>query len=275
MVRANVDPSFEYERSQGRFDDISLDLAGQVYLDRLDSELHLRLHPDGIPDRVLPVDVSSYEDETLTFRPHLDGMLVFPLSDFVGYYDGIVLSNYLVRLRPVTSLPIHFADPRLEEALQEILGLGEAPVTVGQLSAMEELRLDGLGITDLRGLENARRLKLLSITNNELTNLEPLRDLTIDQLFVTGNPIAASGSEIALEVVRLSRSELEPSFPLGVVGTSSLDLYVRWETEVGGLYRVEVSQDLKDWTIRSHVVPAFKESILYGLTEPFVRVSRR
>jgi hypothetical protein len=101
----DLDTAFEFEITQARFDEISMDLAGRIYIDRQSPELHLRLHPNGAPDRTLPMDVSpyDYQDETTTFRPHLDGMLVFNLSGF-SYYGGMILSNYIARLRPVGSV---------------------------------------------------------------------------------------------------------------------------------------------------------------------------
>ncbi len=270
----NLDRSFRFENSLGRFQSISIDVEGRIYISRQNPALHLRLLPNGTPDRALPVGLSPFEGVTTVLRPHLDGMLV--LANFTSY-DGVERPNSIARIRPVASKPVRFADARLEDALQDILDLGEAPVTVGTLSTVEELRLDGLGITDLRGLENARGLKLLSITDNLVTDLEPLRDLAIEQLFASGNPLVASRRpEISLNVKRLDQVQtpLDPALP-ALTPYSSSGVYARWETEEGALYRMEVSRDLKQWTVSTHTLRGDGTTMTYGLASPYLRVRRR
>ena len=59
--------------------------------------------------------------------------------------------------------------------------------------------------------------------------------------------------------------------------SSPLDLYLRWEAEPGAVYRIEVSSHLEHWTVHSHALSSLfhTNKFMFGLTEPYFRMSRR
>jgi hypothetical protein len=153
---------------------------------------------------VLPV--TSRDWIVQSTERHLDGLL---LASDINAYDDVPIINQFARMRRIDGVPIPFADARLEAALRAVLDLGQAAVTVGALSSVRKLNLDGLGISDLRGLENASQLTSLSIKDNEITDFTPLENLTIASLLTEGNPTISEGPTETLSLQLNESSELD------------------------------------------------------------------
>ncbi len=221
----NWDHSFAFDSAIG-FVSATMDLQGRVYVSRF-RDAWLRLTPAGDWDRFFPFGVSQ-ERYTTDAMPHLDGMLVGRFSD--PFYSG---RGALVRYRPVEEVPVVFADGQLEAALQRQLGLGNAPVTLGNLAVVERLDLAGQGIVDLRGLENAHGLRWLSIRDNPVQDLRPLRDLV--------------GLEHVDADEGLSEVGNGPRPQLRVGRDRFSGVFLQWDGEPGALYLLEESLDLRRW----------------------------
>ncbi|MGY8686997.1 MAG: hypothetical protein ACKVHP_04575, partial [Verrucomicrobiales bacterium] len=203
---------------------------------------HIRpLDPNGVIQR--SISIQPYAYGYLSYTPHLDGMLVSGIESI----DGIPTPNRIARLRQIDALPIIFADERLETALQEALNLGDAPVTVSDLARVTELRLDDHSITDLRGLENARNLKILSINNNRVSNLTPLRELPLTEFSASNNRITDITGFTDLDVLFLNGNPIAKTSNLAIQPTPSGKVTISWPTETGQTYRLEESRDLQNW----------------------------
>ena len=225
----DIDPSLEVSLPSGTRG-IGIDSGERVYVSTFDQVI--RLHPNGVLDRELPIGNES--GSLPASRPHEDGVLLY---GGIGSFDGVPISNQLIRLRPIDSHPIKFADLNLESALQLALGLGAEPVTVGDLASVTSLNLDGAGITDLRGLENARQLETLSLNDNLITDFTPLDALKITSLVVENNPIDTPPniSQLRMQLSEGNRVTLD------------------WASDDGRVYFLEASYDLQSWQLVRNV----------------------
>jgi Leucine-rich repeat (LRR) protein len=193
MIRhdGTIDPSFSYSSDSPALSSVAADRLGTVYgmSSGGTGRQHFRLAPDGSDESEIEItNHESPEGVIVAYTPHLDGMLITGASTrAIHGFDGLPVRNNIVRLRAWDQVPIVLADPKLGAALQKKLGLGREPVTVEMVKKLTELRLDNLGITDLRGLENAGQLQALSINNNHITDLTPLQDLPLMILSATNN----------------------------------------------------------------------------------------
>jgi tRNA A-37 threonylcarbamoyl transferase component Bud32 len=71
-----------------------------------------------------------------------------------------------------------FRDMQLEDAARKALGLSpDEALDPARLATLTRLDASRGGITDLRGLERAKRLEHLNLSGNPLTNIEPLAQL--------------------------------------------------------------------------------------------------
>lgn len=80
--------------------------------------------------------------------------------------------------------PVIFADPALEKAIKEYLGITDRDISIGEARSIETLELSGKGksqedtITDLTGLEEFTGLTVLYLDENRISDLDALSGLT-------------------------------------------------------------------------------------------------
>jgi Leucine-rich repeat (LRR) protein len=93
-----------------------------------------------------------------------------------------VLIGYDVEVTLDTQKPkgllTEFADPNLEAAVREALGISEGPLFVEDLEQLYTLNASGREIKDLSGLEYCVNLMSLVLEYNEITDLGPLTTLS-------------------------------------------------------------------------------------------------
>ena len=104
----------------------------------------------------------------------------------VHVWDGwVALNSSNARLLIITN--VAFADPNLEAAVRDRLGIPSDPLTIADLAGLTWLDAGGRGLTDLSGLEAAVNLDWLRLADNRgiqsfepLTYLSALRTLIVD-----------------------------------------------------------------------------------------------
>ncbi len=99
-----------------------------------------------------------------------------------GSYRVLVWNAYgLTNSRTVqlyVATQVAFADPQLEQAVREALGIPDDPLTLDDLATLTGLDASRRGITNLSGLEAAIHLQWLNLGGNpQITDLSPLRRL--------------------------------------------------------------------------------------------------
>ncbi|QCT72961.1 Ig-like domain-containing protein [Eubacterium maltosivorans] len=70
---------------------------------------------------------------------------------------------------------VSFEDANLERAVKQVTG--KTTLTVSDIEKIESLALDNKGIKSLKGLENAKNLRILQLSGNEVTDLSPISGL--------------------------------------------------------------------------------------------------
>ena len=85
-----------------------------------------------------------------------------------------------------------------------------------KLRALRELRLDGIGLSDIKFLRQLPALQLLSLSNNKIRSLAPLKNLkSLREIYLSGNPLTDT-SDLddlpALEVVELPDIHSTPKY---------------------------------------------------------------
>ncbi len=81
----------------------------------------------------------------------------------------------------ISTDPVKIVDPNLEAKIREITGKKEGDLFASDLLKIKEINAEGLKINSLEGLQYCKNLKVLYIQNNNITNIEPIREL--DQIF--------------------------------------------------------------------------------------------
>ena len=91
---------------------------------------------------------------------------------------GVLSISFVVTffMQPVHAANVRFADPNLEAAVEEVLGV-EDPDTDDMLNLSDLVISQGL-VSDLTGLEYAHNLEVLGLYRNQVNNLSPLTGLT-------------------------------------------------------------------------------------------------
>ncbi len=93
-------------------------------------------------------------------------------------YGGYILAYGLSE--PIEPQLIQFTDNNLKEAIYNYLGIDpEEPLYDYQVQSIEQLNLNGLGISSLNGLEYFYNLLSLELKSNQITDLAPLQSLTM------------------------------------------------------------------------------------------------
>jgi glucan-binding YG repeat protein len=81
-------------------------------------------------------------------------------------------------------------DPKLLSAIKHQLNLQDGDLTLTDLSQLTELKGSGLGIQSLSGIEEAKNLEKIDLSNNQILDIEPLNSIShLKQLNLIGNPL--------------------------------------------------------------------------------------
>lgn len=90
---------------------------------------------------------------------------------------------------PITDKSVVFDDPNLEAAVKAALGVpADVPIIESDMLRLTSLNAEGLGITDLTGLEFATNLTSLNLGSNNITDLSPLASLeNLQNLWLPNN----------------------------------------------------------------------------------------
>lgn len=84
---------------------------------------------------------------------------------------------------------VNIPDAALRNAINAALGQGALDqITAGQLLLLTSLNASGMGITDLTGLQGAKNLQSLDVSNNLIPSFAPIASLNITNLNESGNP---------------------------------------------------------------------------------------
>jgi len=124
--------------------------------------------------------------------------------------------------------PVYFADPNLETAVADALGL-TPPITEGQMENLLSLTANSMGISDLTGLEYATDVNELHLSSNLISDPSPISALTsLINLFLNNNQItdiSAVSSLVNLDTLFLSINLIDDLSPVsGLTGLTSLYL---------------------------------------------------
>lgn len=125
-----------------------------------------------------------------------------------------------------------FPDPALEAAVRKYVfekRNSDEPLTADDVKDLSQVVARGRGIKDLAGLEHCRRLMLLDIADNEVSDLRPIADLELLQSLTLSNNEIADIAPLAdlerLQYLELSGNRVENISPLaGLTSMNSLYL---------------------------------------------------
>jgi Leucine-rich repeat (LRR) protein len=119
-------------------------------------------------------------------------------SESIALLPQLEAQEVYVHYEEYDAAPVHFADPKLEAAIRQQLGVA-TPLKKGDLFSLFYLDVSEQGITDLTGLEYATNLSTILLTSNQLTNIDALQGLGQLQIVeLTRNPL----SEEALPTIQ-------------------------------------------------------------------------
>jgi internalin A len=107
---------------------------------------------------------------------------------------------------------VTFADPNLEAVIREALGIDTGAIYYSELQQIEELHADNRGITDISGIGNCEQLRILSLDQNQIASVTPLRGLSrLNDLSCSNNlidDISIFSSLINLRNVNLDSNQI-------------------------------------------------------------------
>ncbi|MEW6751794.1 MAG: leucine-rich repeat domain-containing protein, partial [Candidatus Latescibacterota bacterium] len=128
-----------------------------------------------------------------------------------------------------------FADPALEQAVRQELGLQTGEITAPAALSLRQLVAPGLGIGDLSGIELLGNLAEVSLAYNEIVDLGPLAGLTgLERLDLEGNRVAdlsPLAGLAALQVLILTGNLVEDVSPL--LALPALRQVELWDNPLG------------------------------------------
>lgn len=147
---------------------------------------------------------------------------------------GLVLAALAVSGCPADQFVV-FPDPALDVAVRNALSQPLGFLKQSDLLRLNVLDAHGMGVRNLRGLENARNLIWLDLGDNEIVDLTPLRDLnnimtlnldtngivditplanlrSLDQVYLANNPIP----DISALVTNAENAAQNPAEPDGL-----------------------------------------------------------
>jgi serine/threonine protein kinase len=85
---------------------------------------------------------------------------------------------------------------------------------VCSLTGLKKLSLVGFDLSSLDGLEALTNLEVLDVSHNDLTNLSPLDQLHLNELYATGNQLTSAPAYESLVYLDLSDNDLTELAPL-------------------------------------------------------------
>ncbi len=89
---------------------------------------------------------------------------------------------------------VNMPDEALRAAVNQALGRNALDaLTVGELHLLTTLSANGVGVTDLTGLQYASNLTYLDLRNNNVTDFNPVSGLASATILKDGNPVAGGG----------------------------------------------------------------------------------
>ena len=103
-----------------------------------------------------------------------------------------ILPPVVQRPERIPGASVHIPDANLRAAIAEALGKApNALITAEEMATLERLYANGMGISDLTGLEFATNLFVLYINDNLMPDLSPISELTqLGGLRIAGNKIS-------------------------------------------------------------------------------------
>ena len=137
------------------------------------------------------VDISPLANLTQLTDLTLANNAITDFSPLFGL-NSINIDIDIHKLQELASVIVKIADPSLERAIREKLGLPvETPLTQLVMNQLTGLDAGNSQIGDLTGLEHATNLKWIDLHQNNISDLKPLADLThLERLSLWGNPIS-------------------------------------------------------------------------------------
>lgn len=85
--------------------------------------------------------------------------------------------NHLSDVEIIGNEIVTFGDKVLEREIRELINNYSEPIYKRQLSSITKLELSGRGIVDLQGLESMENLTYLDLSNNEISNIDSIKNL--------------------------------------------------------------------------------------------------
>ena len=118
------------------------------------------------------------------------------------------------------------------------LGISELPADITQLTLLEVLNVSNNKLKDLKRVESLPNLRVIDASNNSITSLhqELLDMFSLDSLFLFGNPIVNSNSQLAKienNSVQI-RKALESYFGMSGGSSGALGGIGSQSTSIGG-----------------------------------------
>lgn len=115
-------------------------------------------------------------------------------------------------------LGLYFPDDQLEQAIRTAIQKPTGPINPEDVANLTDLYADGLGISDLEGIQNLTNLGFLSLLANNITDITPVKDLPkLFGLHLGGNQIqdiSVLAEMPTLENVALSNNPIQDISPL-------------------------------------------------------------
>jgi len=163
-----------------------------LYLAPTADALSADLNRDGIVDFD---DFFLFADQFgLTGEPDAPDTVVVVFRDTLALIDTVYIDPADTVTRVGT--PITFADPAVEFAVRDLVGVAQGDLLTGDVDGITVLNLSGLNISLLDGLQHFTSLTTLSLTDNLIVDLSPLEGLSNLQS-VTLLPIKCATSSLS------------------------------------------------------------------------------
>jgi|CZCB01.1.fsa_nt_gi Leucine-rich repeat (LRR) protein len=132
-------------------------------------------------------EVYYYTSKDSFIRDDIVGIIVNALSTNVKdsgttlleklVYEGAIDMEAAAGAGFISLEPVTIKDPNLEAKIREIIGKKEGELFAYELEKIESIDARNSGISSLDGLQYCKNLKKLYITDNKITDLEPLSGL--------------------------------------------------------------------------------------------------
>ena len=124
----------------------------------------------------------------LTIKPTA---LLKPNGDSI-FVDSVFIDSSLIEVQADTNNPIvSFPDPMLDSVIRTEINKPEGNIYLSEVSTIDTLFADDLGISDLTGLSYLTNLEFLLFDKNQISDISELSDLiSLEFLFLNNNRIS-------------------------------------------------------------------------------------